>query len=199
MNVHQDLGHIKGVAFREFAVWYAKRISADHINTVVGNLEATYPGVFDRTRSSFGILATRWYDARLVHVFLDRLVSRAGGADLDKLAQDAATEIMGNTLSGVYKFLFSTFASPSLYARHANKLWSLHYDTGAVTIEARGDREALGRYDNWRSHHPLICRLNMSATLPIYQAMGCANVSWSKLACVDDGAAACEMLVRWDG
>lgn len=190
-------GHIKGVAFREFAAWYAENVSANHVRSVVAALEPQHPNVFDSERPGYGILATRWYDARLVHAFLDRLVGPHGGEDIDQLAQAAATDIMNHTLTGVYKFLFSTFASPDLYARHANKLWSLHYDTGTTTVE-KEPAGALVRYTDWHGHHPLICKLNMSATVPIYSAMGCRNVSWRKLSCVDSGQSACALSIRWD-
>lgn len=192
------LGNIKGVAFREFAVWYANNVSRNHVQSVVAALEPLHPNTFDSTRDGYGILATRWYDARLVHTFLDRLVVPGGGHDTDQLTQTAATDIMGRTLSGVYKFLFSTFASPQLYARHANKLWSLHYDTGVVTVEQGREPVATVRYTDWVGHHPLICKLNMGACLPIYSAMGCRNVGWSKKSCTDDGDHSCQMTVRWD-
>lgn len=193
----ETLGHIKGVAFREFATWYAEHVSAEHVRTVVRNLEPVYPNTLDAERPGYGILATRWYDAGLVHAFLDRLVAPHGGADVDRLAQDAALAIMNHTLSGVYKFLFSTFATPDLYARHVNKLWSLHYDSGTTVVEKRGDDDTVVRYLDWKSHHPLICKLNMSATTPIYTAMGLADVSWRKLSCVSEGQTACALSVRW--
>lgn len=193
-----SLGHIKGVAFREFAVWYGENVSENHVRAVVRALEAAHPDVFDSTRPGFGILSTRWYDARLVHAFLDRLVGPGGGDDIDRLAQSAANDIMGRTLSGVYRFLFSTFATPQLYARHANKLWSLHYDSGTTSIEPQRDGEAVALYRDWRGHHPLICKLNMSATVPIYGAMGCRNVRWVRTACVDQRDSMCAMRIHWD-
>lgn len=191
-------GRIKGVAFREFAVWYATYVDADRARSVVRHLSEAHPDVFDWDRPGFGILATRWYDASVVHAFLDRLMASHNTAEIDRLTQAAATEIMNNTINGVYKFLFSTFASPKLYARHASKLWALHYDTGTAVVELRGDAGAFARYADWNAHHPIICKLNMSATVPIYQAMGCANTRWQKLACVGDGQPACEMSIQWD-
>lgn len=189
-------GRIKGVAFGEFATWYAAHVSADHVASVARSFEEMHPLLFDATRAGYGILATQWYDARLVHAFIDRLVS-GRSAEADKLAQAAANDIMNRTLSGVYRFVFSTFATPSLYARHAQKLWNLHYDSGTVSIDASREGEAHATYSDWRGHHPMICRLNMSATVPIYAAMGCKAVKWKKLACVDDGQASCAMLVTW--
>jgi hypothetical protein len=191
-------GRIKGVAFREFATWYATHVSAEHTRSVVLTLAKRHPNVFDPDRPGYGILATRWYEASLVHSFLDQLLASHSKQELDGLTQAAAIDIMRNTINGVYKFLFSTFASPKLYARHANKLWGLHYDTGTASVELRNETEAFARYADWNGHHPVICRLNMSATVPIYAAMGCVNTRWQKLGCVEDGRSACEMLIRWD-
>lgn len=197
--VAKRLGRVKGVAFREFAMWYATHVNADHTRSVVRALAAEYPDVFDSDRPGYGILATRWYDASVVHAFLDQLLVSHNRRDIERLAQAAAIDIMNRTINGVYKFLFSAVASPKLYARHANKLWGLHYDTGTAHIELRGETEAFARYADWDGHHRIICQLNMSAAVPIYDAMGCANTRWEKLACVSDGHAACEMLIRWDG
>lgn len=191
-------GRIKGLAFREFAIWYAEHVDADHTSSVVRELEPVYPNVFDVGRRGYGILPTRWYEARLVHRFLDQLVGPQLDSEIDRLTQAAANDIMGRTLSGVYAFLFSALASPELYARHANKLWGLHYDSGTSAIVQQSATEATLRYAGWRGHHPLICRLNMAAAVPIYQAVGCTNVRWTRLACVDHGKPMCEMLVRWD-
>lgn len=193
-----QLGRIKGVAFREFAVWYADNISAPRVREVVLSLDHHYPNLLDADRPGFGILVTHWYPAELVHAFLDHLAEPHTAAELDRITQDAATDIMNRTLSGVYKFLFSAVASPSLYAKHVGKLWGLHYDTGTVANEHVRDTEALMRYVEWHSHHPLICKLNMSASIPIYAAMGCKNVRWRKLACVSEGQRACALSVNWD-
>lgn len=192
------LGRIKGVAFREFAVWYADNISARRVCEVVLSLDHQYPNQLQADRPGFGILVTQWYQAELVHGFLDLLAEPHTAAELDRITQDAATDIMNRTLSGVYKFLFSAVASPSLYAKHVSKLWGLHYNTGTVVNEHVRDNEALMRYVEWHSHHPLICKLNMGASVPIYSAMGCKNVQWRKLACVSDGQRACTLSVTWD-
>jgi hypothetical protein len=108
---------------------------------------------------------------------------------------------MGRTLRGVYKFLFSAFATPELYARHAQKLWSLHYDNGSVHIDNEprqgANNIAHARVTRWISHHPFVCKLNGAATLPIYEAMGCHDVRWDTTACQSKGDDYCEWLVHW--
>ena len=129
------------------------------------------------------------------------MIAGRSAVEQQQLAQHAASVIMGHTLRGVYKFLFSTFATPDLYVRHANKLWALHYDNGVVQVEnkPRSDRNhsAHSRIERWQSHHRFVCMMNGAATSPIYEAMGCKGVHVERLACVSDGSAACEWLVHW--
>lgn len=103
------------------------------LKRALGALQQAYPSDVDPERSGGGFLASRWYPAELVHALVDEMIAGRSQAGQDALAKHAASVIMGRTLRGVYKFLFSTFATPDLYARHAQKLWSLHYDNGSCT------------------------------------------------------------------
>jgi hypothetical protein len=190
-----DRGHIKGAAFGEFVAWYAVHVDAVELREAIDQVELEHPGTFDPEREAFGILSSRWYPAELVHELLDCIVEGKPSAMLQQIAERASRDIMAKTLSGVYRFLFSTFATPERYARHAGRLWDMHYDSGEISIDAvEGGWHS--RISAWRGHHPFICRLNMAATVPIYEAMGCQDVRYRQLACVSDGAAACESLVR---
>ena len=146
-------------------------------------------------------MASRWYPAQLVHVLVEAVVAGRSEAEQVALAARAAEVIMSRTLSGVYRFLFSTFATPELYARHSGKLWALHYDNGRVHIDNK-PREGLHgvahtRVERWLSHHPFICKLNGASGKPIYEAMGCTDVRAETIACVSKGAAHCEFIVHW--
>jgi hypothetical protein len=188
-------GHIKGAAFGEFVAWYAVHGDAAELREAIDHVELEHPGTFDPDRDGFGILSSRWYPAELVHALLDRIVEGKPATVLQQIADRAARDIMTKTLSGVYRFLFSTFATPERYARHAGRLWEMHYDSGEISIEAV-DGGWRSRISGWGGHHPFICRLNMAATVPIYEAMGCRDVSYRRLACVSDGAPACESRVK---
>jgi hypothetical protein len=191
------LGRIKGVAFGEFLVWYSRRHGSGSVDQAVAAVELAFNEGLDAARPSFGVLASRWYPAELVHDLLDRLTRGCSPSDLDVMASEAADFIMGRTLKGVYKTIFKLFATPERYLRHADKLWNMHYDTGRLMASAPEPGVHRVMFADWSSHHPFICRMNMAASQPIYTAMGCHHVSYERLRCVSDGAADCENLVRW--
>jgi hypothetical protein len=191
-------GRIKGVAFGEFVAWYARTHGTGHLDDIVTELDARYPSTFDPERDGYGILASRWYPAHVVHDLLDGITAEHASTELDRMAQLAADAIMARTLKGVYKFLFSTFASPELYAKHVSKLWALHYDSGRVVLEPGGPNTWSARYEHWAGHHPFICRMNMASSVAIYGAMGCRNVTWSKTACISDGDPACGSRIHYE-
>jgi hypothetical protein len=189
-----DFGNIKGAAFREFLVYYSRSISLTRVRDAVARTGARE---LSPDRADFGILQNTWYRAELVHAILDRLMEGFNEAELAVLAQAGANHVMGVTLRGIYKTLFSLVASPERYARHIPKLWRVHYDNGEPAVLSRGPSEHHITFMAWRSHHPLACRLNMAAALPIYQAMGCRDVHWHRTHCQSMGGSHCTCIVTW--
>ncbi|MDH5670716.1 MAG: hypothetical protein OEZ06_01115 [Myxococcales bacterium] len=184
-------GQIKGAAFREFVLWYEREHDACSVVEAIAAVEREFPSTFEPDREGRGILVSQWYPATVVHALIDQILKGHLASELDALAAAAAEEIMGHTLRGVYKFIFSSFANPELYARHVNKLWNLHYDSGRCAIEPVTSGRWVAHYDGWTAHHPFICKMNMASTVPIYATMGCRNVRWRKLSCIADGASRC--------
>jgi len=195
------IGNIKGAVLREFVLFCEQHDDRPRLLRALRALDEAYPGSVDPERSGGGFLASRWYPAELVHVLVDEVIAGRSVAEQQKVAQHAANVIMGHTLRGVYRFLFSTFATPDLYARHANKLWTLHYDNGSVQVDNRpadgSNRTAHSRLVRWLSHHRFICMMNGASALPIYEAMGCKNVRYETIACQSNGDADCQWLVHW--
>jgi hypothetical protein len=190
-------GKIKGSAFAEFLNWYEKRFGRDPVIGALAGAEQSFSFEIDRTRHGFGILASHWYDAEIVHCVLDQLAARHSKSELDALALDAADAIMTKTLRGVYRAVFALAVNPARYAQHVEKLWRLHYDTGVPLILAPDAHQHRVSYKDWKSHHPIICRLNMASARPIYSAMGCSNVRYERIACVSEGATHCESTITW--
>lgn len=194
-------GSVKGLVLRELVLFCEEHDDRIRVLRALGAIDRSYPNVFDPEQAGGGILPSKWYPADVVHALLDALLEGRGELEKSALARRAAQTIMSNTLRGVYRFLFSTFASPERYAKHANKLWSQHYDSGDVQIENRR-RNGLSdvahiKVLRWLSHHDFICRMHGEAAVPIYEAMGCRDVRCERIACVSDDAPQCEWLVRW--
>ena len=191
------LGRIKGTPFADFMTWYEARYGREPVWAALSAASAKYGVEFDRARPGFGIVVSYWYDAEIVHAALDELAQRHTGSELDALTREAANAIMSKTLRGVYRAVFSLAVTPARYVQHVDKAWRLHYDNGRPIIIARENREHRISYKDWKSHHPVICRLNMATAVPIYGAMGCTNIAFERRACVSDGAEQCETVITW--
>jgi hypothetical protein len=192
-----QLGKIKGVAFGEFLTWYDRTYPNGTVASAVREVEARFDDGLDAERAGFGVLASRWYAAELVHDLLDRLTSGRSVGELDRMALDAANFIMGRTIKGVYRTMFSMFVTPERYVKYIGKLWAMHYDTGELVVRAQEPNVHRVTYSEWAGHHPFICRMNMASGYSIYSAMGCKDVTCQRMRCVSDGAADCESMVRW--
>jgi len=193
-----DLGRIKGFAFSEFLNWYESKYGREKVSGAVAAADVRHGVEFDQRRPSFGILASDWYDAAIVHTVLDELTRGHSPAELDAMAVEAAAVIMGRTLRGIYRAVFSLAVTPARYAQHVDKAWRLHYDSGYPLISAPNPKEHRVTYRDWRSHHPMICRLNMGAAGPIYGAMGCKNLRFRRLSCISDGGEQCASVIQWE-
>jgi hypothetical protein len=192
-----DVGNIKGAPLCEFLGWYAAEVDQVLLERVLRELAEDGLAPFDVTRARYGVLASVWYPAGTIHRLMDRLFADVGEQRLFELAGSAAEFIMHRTLRGVYKAMFSMFATPERYARHVPKLWAQHYDTGRPVVRNMGPNAHHIMHEDWRGHHRFICRMNMASATPIYRAMGCEGVTWERLSCVSFGGAECASVVRW--
>jgi hypothetical protein len=89
------------------------------------------------------------------------------------------------------------FGTPERYVRYINNLWTMHYDTGTITVLAPEPGVHRVVYSGWAGHHPFICRMNMASSLTIYGAMGCKDVKYERIGCVSERGTNCENIVRW--
>jgi hypothetical protein len=192
-----QLGKIKGVAFGEFLNWYDRTYARAAVVAAVRGAQARFEEGLDPDRPGFGVLASRWYPAEFVHDLLDRLTAGRSVGELDRMALDAANFIMGRTIKGVYRTMFSMFVTPDRYVKYIGKLWAMHYDTGELLVRVPEPTVHRIIYSEWAGHHPFICRMNMASGFTIYSAMGCKEVTCQRMRCVSDGAADCESMVRW--
>lgn len=191
-------GRLKGAALAEFIRWYERERGSADLGARVALLPATLQlelGL-DRSQSALGILASRWYDSRAIGVLLDAIIADAGPDEFEQLADRAASAVMGGTLSGVYRLLFTWLANPERYARFCGRLWSSYHDTGTMTID-HTDGLAICTLTNWAGHHPFVCAMCRASAEVIYREMGCANVKTVRDRCVAHGGNACRFVTRW--
>jgi hypothetical protein len=189
-------GHIKGLGLRGFLAWYGASVDRDRVLEALDLAQRDFSEYFDVSQSGFGVLTSRWYPAEVVHAIFDEILRHHSRAQLAQLAEDAAQAVMNDLLKGVYRSIISMFATPERYARHGEKLWSLNYDNGRP-VSVTSPTEHRVSYIEWRSHHPFLCRINMATSLTLYTAMGCRGVRYRRLACISEGAEACDSVITW--
>ncbi|MEJ7729725.1 MAG: hypothetical protein WKG00_10950 [Polyangiaceae bacterium] len=196
-----DKGHIKGVAFREFVVWFEQNHGRAQIERI---LELAPPTILDdldldREREAWGIVSSRWYPVGPVHRLLDALLATRTDSERTRLAAQGTRAVADRMFTGIYKTLFGMLASPERWAKHSQRLWSVNYDTGDLRIRLLGPNSAESSVSNWPAHHPFLCESLVYSGIAVFEAMGCQHVSGTRLRCIDRGAEACTRLFTWSG
>jgi hypothetical protein len=192
-----SIGKIKGIAFREFLVWYANEYGKGALAAAAHQLPSEHVGLFNPAAETLGVLASKWYPGELVHALIDELTRGRPADEQESMARAGANAVMAATLRGVYKVLFDWIATPQRYARHAGKLWTSYYDSGSLEVVESTRQSARAVVRDWRTHHPFICDLNREASRAIYEAMGCVDARCERIACVSSGDAACSFITTW--
>jgi hypothetical protein len=192
-------GHLKGVVFREFVAWFeaahghteALRIYQNVPSAVAVRLEV------DATRPAWGILPSRWYEARDVHVLLDLMLDGRSESERGRLVDEGADAVIEKMLTGVYRTFFKLLVTPNRYAKYAQNLWSLNFDTGRLEVEIVNPRRSESQIVDWAGHHPFLCDVMVRAGTAIFSAMGCKDVVGVRTRCVSHGATACTRVFTW--
>lgn len=192
-------GHIKGSAIRELVVWYERKHDPTLLRALARAMPPELEADLDPDKPGLGILASRWYDARVVHLLLDATVAKHPPDQRDALLREGLREVVRGAARGMYAFVIQQIASPELYARNIQRFWSLLQDTGERRIDLVGPHEAISLTAHWRGHHPLACRVNQHTMATLLEIMGKREVTFTKERCVSDGAVDCRYRFTWSG
>lgn len=184
-------GSVKGAAIRELVLWYESRHDARLLRAVVRSLPPELGAELDADADGLGILASRWYDARVVHLLLDAVTAKHPIDTHEKLLREGVRYAVDRSTVGVYRFVIEQIVSPQLYARNIERLWHLMHDTGHRSIELVQPTRAISRTWGWSAHHPLLCLVAAHTMGAIFETMRCRNVVLERRACVSEGDEAC--------
>ena len=198
MSEYDASGRIKGVALRQFLIWQQEQLGEPAFRDRFASLAPDLADQLALGEEALGILASQWYECRLIHGILDALT--AGMSEQEKLALtvEGSKAVMDQTLRGVYRSLFEWMANPKRYARHGGKIWSIYYDSGSFEVQSSDeDRSATCTIRNWSSHHPILCDMNRGASTAIYRAMGFPDAECVRESCVSQGASECRFATTW--
>ena len=198
MSENNASGRIKGVALRQFLIWSQEQLGESAFRDRFSNLAPELASQLATDSEELGIVASRWYECRLIHGILDALTEGLSAQEKLALTVDGSQAVMDQTLRGVYRSLFEWMANPKRYARHGGKIWGTYYDSGSFGIESSDeDRTAVCTVSDWSSHHPILCDMNRGASTSIYRAMGYPEAECVRETCVADGASECRFVTTW--
>ncbi len=195
-----DKGNVKGITIRGLLDWSRDALGEAATHRIREQLHVALPSIvhaYNPSLPHLGLAASAWYPAEVLHTLCDLASDGLSPSQRRATALSAGRALMATELRGIYKALFRLMASPERYAQHAQRLWRTHFDNGDFAVEATGAKEHRTKITGWRSHHVMVCESLEGSEPVIYETMGCRNVKRTPLACVADGAPACEWVIRW--
>ena len=192
-----NAGRIRGSILRDFLRWYRDAKGSKRIAEIIESLEGEDRELFDPTDDSFGLAAREWYPAIVVHQIMDRMTAGMSDDEFEDFAREAALGVSELIQTGVYRTMFRFAFTPDRYATHIQKMWDRLYDSGRVRAEPVTDTEHRILVEDWRSHHPLLCRIQSLSRAENYRLMGCEGIELHRDRCVGEGADSCEVVMRW--
>lgn len=187
----------KGAAVREFLAWYEETFGREALRLALRRLPPDQAKLFDPLREHYGVLHGGWYPSSAFNTMLDGALERVPAVSQAGLAASAAEAAAGRTLHGIYGNLLRLIGTPCLYEKHAQKLWDTYHNSGRISVHLEGEGRAVATLSHWSGHHPFLCRVMGEAGALVFSSMGLHEVRAVRLACVADGARACNFLITW--
>jgi hypothetical protein len=170
-------GRIKGSVLHAALQWYAEAYGPDELRERVLPLRGQAAGdCLDVDAALLGTKAGVWYPAATIHALLELLPRSPAPDDVEAFARDVAAFAFERMSTGLHKMAFRMFIGPSSYPKHVQKLWSLNYDDGEVTVEVLGPGHHRATIRGWGSYHPLLFQIQNHYKRPVYELMGCSDV-----------------------
>jgi hypothetical protein len=158
---------------------------------------AIRPG-FDERADTFGVLPSSWYAEEMMHAAIEAMTRDLDDKGRDELALKLARAAAGNTLRGIYRVFFRLLATPQRFCDHAERLWTQSHDTGTLSAKLVGPRVVETRIDDWRGHHPFVCRVSSYIGVEIFSAMGLKGVKCNVQCLSDVGGRVCITHTTWE-
>jgi hypothetical protein len=194
----RDTGKIKGSALRELLIWLEHVRGKRDFQKAWNAAPTALRGELELGRPALGALASAWYPIELVHLLLDELTRGMSEEQLETFASDAARATLAASMQGVQKAAFALLVAPERYPKVINVLFRMNYDSGLARIVVHGPRCHEAIVSGWRGHHPLVCRVDHLAKVPLYESMGCKGVNVRRTACTTHGDTDCRSTVVWE-
>jgi serine/threonine protein kinase len=184
-------GRMKGTAIRTGLLWFAQRYGTDSVARLWDNSSPELRSIVRLDDPSFGIVASGWYDTRLVGELLGLLEEAAATDDGDAWASDLAEAIAKDNVGGVYRSLFRLITTPAMLEANAQRVWRTYCDEGILIAHAPRAGEVQLEVRYWTHHHAYACRVVGYAIQHVLRAVGYEALVIERTACVSQGDASC--------
>ena len=184
-------GRMKGTAVRTGLLWFAERYGVDAVAQMCERATPELRAMVRLDDPSFGIVASGWYDTRLVGELLRLLEESSAGDDSEGWVSDLAEAIAKDNVSGVYRSLFRLITTPAMLEANAQRVWRTYCDEGILVVHAprAGELQLEIRY--WTHHHAHACRVVGYAIQHVLRAVGYEALVIERTACVSQGDPSC--------
>ncbi len=189
--VRVSRGRMKGTAVRTGLLWFAERYGTDTVHPLWERASSDLKAVVRLDDPSFGIVASGWYDTRLVGELLGMLELAAGTDEGDDWANEVAEAIAKDNVGGVYRSLFRLITTPAMLEANAQRVWRTYCDEGILVANAPRAGEVQLEIRYWTHHHAYACRVVGYAIQHVLRAVGYEALVIERTACVSDGDASC--------
>lgn len=177
--------------------WYGQAHGEARLREILLAIPKDLRGPLDLDHRAYGVIATDWYPATLVHRMFDDMTRGLDAKQRDAFARGGAEATVRAGLRGVYKVLFQLLMNPKRYASRAQSLWERYYDAGVMEKTVKSPTYHHTVIRAWSSHHPLLCEINAHSAQIIYEELGCKQVKVERTGCVSRGDRACTQDITW--
>ena len=189
--VRVSRGRMKGTAIRTGLLWFSERYGTEAVAHMWERSSTELRALVRLDDPSFGIVASAWYETRLVGELLTMLEDAAGTDDHDAWASALAEAIAKDNVGGVYRSLFRLITTPAMLEANAQRVWRTYCDEGIFIVHAPRAGELHMEIRHWTHHHAHTCRVVGYAIQHVLRAVGYEALVVERTLCISQGDATC--------
>jgi hypothetical protein len=197
MRVPVARGRVKGTALRPGIAWFAQNYGETGLSRVVELASPELLAILRPNDPVLGLMASGWYDTRLVGELLGLVEQMARPLDAAATGLRIADAVARDNVSGVYRSLFRLVASPPLLEANAQRVWRTYVDEGELSVQLRGESAFCAQVRGWTRHDVNVCRLLRPLLESLLREVGYIGLRVERAGCISDGAAQCTFDGAW--
>jgi serine/threonine protein kinase len=197
MRIAVARGRMKGTAIRAGLAWFAETYGEPGLERVYELASPDLRNILRQGDSTFGLIASGWYDTHLIGELLGLVERVASPADTVAFGSRIAEAIARDNVGGVYRALFRLVASPPMLEANAQRVWRTYVDEGTLSVQVKEPGVFEARVRGWSRHHPNVCRMLRAMLESLLRAVGYAGLVVERTQCIGHGDPCCAFDGNW--